>query len=71
MIAAPIMVAAPGVSAVRRVAVTARKRGEVALAYLGTTDGSHYNGYITESHNVLDGKPRFWSASVWLIIVLE
>ena len=61
---APIMVAAPGVSAVRRVAVTARKRGEVALAYLGTTDGSRYNGYITKSHNVLSGKPRFWSAPV-------
>ncbi|HJW69548.1 MAG TPA: sialidase family protein, partial [Candidatus Binatia bacterium] len=60
----PIMVAAPGVRAVRRVAVTARKRGEVALAYLGTTDGAHFNGYITESHNVLSGKPRFWSDSV-------
>ena len=60
----PIMVAAPGVSAVRRVAVTARKRGEVALAYLGTTDGAHFNGYITESRNVLRRKPRFWSASV-------
>ena len=60
----PIMVGAPGVSAVRRVAVTARKRGQVALAYLGTTDGSRFNGYITESHNVLNGKPRFWSAPV-------
>jgi hypothetical protein len=60
----PIMVAAPGVQAVRRVAVTARKRGDVALAYLGTTDGAHFNGYITASHNVLTGKPRFWSASV-------
>jgi hypothetical protein len=60
----PIMVAPPGVQAVRRVAVTARRRGEVALSYLGTTDGSHFNGYITQSHNVLTGKPRFWSASV-------
>jgi hypothetical protein len=61
---APIMVAAPGVQAVRRVAIAARKRGQVALAYLGTTDGSHFNGYITESRNVLAGRPRFWSASV-------
>ena len=60
----PMMVAAPGVSAVRRVAVAVRKRGEVALAYLGTTDGAHFNGYITESRNVLRRRPRFWSASV-------
>ena len=36
----------------------------MALAYLGTTDGSHVNGYITESQNVLARRPRFWSASV-------
>jgi hypothetical protein len=60
----PIMVAAPGVQAVRRVALTARKRGQVALAYLGTTDGSHFNGYITESRNALSRRPLFWSASV-------
>jgi hypothetical protein len=61
---APLMVAPPGVRAVRRVAVAVRKRGEVALSYLGTTDGAHFNGYITESHNVFRGRPRFWSASV-------
>jgi hypothetical protein len=60
----PIMVAAPGVRAVRRVALTARKRGQVALAYLGTTDGSNFNGYITESRNALSKRPRFWSVSV-------
>jgi hypothetical protein len=60
----PLMVAPPGVRAVRRVAVAVRKRGEVALSYLGTTDGAHFNGYITESHNVFTGRPRFWSASV-------
>ena len=61
---APLMVAPPGVRAVRRVAVAVRKRGEVALSYLGTTDGAHFNGYITESHNVFSRRPRFWSASV-------
>jgi len=61
---APVMIAAPGVQAVRRVAVAVRRRGEVALAYLGATDGTHFNGYITQSHNVLSGRPRFWSASV-------
>jgi hypothetical protein len=60
----PLMVAPPGVRAVRRVAVAVRKRGEVALSYLGTTDSAHFNGYITESHNVFTGRPRFWSASV-------
>jgi len=61
---APMMVAAPGVQAVRRVAIAVRKRGQVALAYLGTTDGPHFNGYITESRDVLTERPRFWSASV-------
>jgi hypothetical protein len=60
----PKMVAAPGVRAVRRVAVAVRRRGEVALAYAGTIDGAHFNGYITESRNVLARRPRFWSASV-------
>ena len=59
-----MMVAAPGVQAVRRVAIAVRKRGQVALAYLGTTDGAHFNGYITESRDVLTERPRFWSASV-------
>jgi hypothetical protein len=61
---APIMVAAPGIQAVRRVAIAARKRGQVAFAYLGTTDGSHFNGYITETRNVLAKRPLFWSGSV-------
>jgi hypothetical protein len=60
----PTMVAAPGVRAVRRVAVAVRRRGEVGLAYAGTTDGAHFNGYITESRNVLSPPTRFWSASV-------
>jgi len=60
----PIMVAAPGVRAVRRVAVAVRRRGEVALAYAGTTDGARFNGYITVSRDVLAHRPRFWSASV-------
>jgi hypothetical protein len=60
----PIMVTAPGVQAVRRVALTARKRAQVALAYLGTTDGSHFDGYITETRNALSRRPLFWSAPV-------
>jgi hypothetical protein len=60
----PLMVAAPGVRAVRRVALTVRARGQLALAYLGTTDGSAFDGYITESRNALARRPRFWSATV-------
>ncbi len=61
---APAMVAAPGVRMVRRVAVAVRKRGEVALSYLGTTDGARFNGYITVTRNAIGRRPRFWSASV-------
>ena len=57
------MVAAPGVQAVRRVAVAVRRRGEVALSYLEPGDGVHFNGYITKSHNVFGRRPRL-SASV-------
>jgi hypothetical protein len=60
----PVMVGAPGVKTVRRVAVAVRRPGEVALAYAGTTDGARFNGYITTSGNALAHRPRFWSASV-------
>jgi hypothetical protein len=60
----PINPAAPGVQRVRRVAITARQPGHIALAYTGTTDGTHYNGYITETTNALARRPAFWSATV-------
>ena len=60
----PVMIAPPGVRAVRRVAMAVRRPGQVAFAYPGTTDGAHFNGYITASRNVLVHHPRFWSASV-------
>jgi hypothetical protein len=60
----PVNPAAPGVQRVRRVAITAREPGHIALAYLGTTDGSHYDGYITETTNALSRRPMFWSATV-------
>lgn len=61
----PLMVAAPGVQRVRRVVVTARTPGHIALAYLGSTDaGAHWSGYITETRNALDVQPVFWSASI-------
>jgi hypothetical protein len=60
----PTMVAAPGIRSVRRVAVAVRRPGEVGLAYAGTTDGAHFNGYIGATRNALSRRPRFWSASV-------
>jgi hypothetical protein len=60
----PTKVVAPHVTQVRRVAITARRRGHIALAYQGTTHGKFFDGYITESANALAKKPSFWSATV-------
>lgn len=61
----PLMVAAPGVQEVRRIAITAGAPGHIAIAYPGSTDGgAHFDGYITESRNALDPQPVFWSASI-------
>lgn len=60
----PINPAAPGIQHVRKVAITARRPGHIALAYTGTTDGSDYHGYITETTNAWARRPVFWSATV-------
>jgi hypothetical protein len=60
----PIGAFAPGLTSAMRVAITANRPGEIALAYLGSSDGQNYNGYITESQNVLQGSRVFWSQSV-------
>lgn len=57
-------VVAPGVTEVRRVAIAARERGEIALAYLGRSDGSQFDGYITATANALASRKMFWSATV-------
>src|SRR5262249_30206618 len=57
-------VVAPGVTEVRRVAIAARGRGEIALAYLGRSDGSQFDGYITATANALADRIVFWSATV-------
>jgi hypothetical protein len=57
-------VVAPGVRAVRRVAITARGRGQIALAYLGSADRSSFDGYITASADALARRAVFWSAAV-------
>jgi hypothetical protein len=60
----PRMIAAPRVKQVRRVAVAVGRRGRVGLAYAGTTDGTHFNGYITQTDDALSRRPLFWSAPV-------
>ena len=62
---APMMIAAPGVSAAQHAAVTAEGDGRVAVSYLGSTDGgATYSGYITLTHDALAPRPVFWSAAV-------
>jgi hypothetical protein len=58
----PITVRAPAVKEVRRVAVTAGRRGHVALAYQGSTDRKAFQGYVTTTADALAGKPMYWSA---------
>ena len=45
----PALVVAPRVRAVRRVAITARERGHIELAYLRSTDQARFDGCITHS----------------------
>jgi hypothetical protein len=59
---APITVRAPRVKEVRRVAVTAARRGHLALAYQGSTNGKTFQGYVTTTANALARKPLYWSA---------
>jgi hypothetical protein len=61
----PLQVGAPGVTQIRRLALSARGPGHIEVSYLGSTDaGATFNAYITESRNALDATPTFWSASV-------
>jgi hypothetical protein len=62
---APLEVGAPGVTEIRRLAVTAREPGHAAISYLGSTDGgTTFNAYITESRDAHAANPTFWSAPV-------
>jgi hypothetical protein len=62
---APRVVSPPGVTVAQRIAVTARKPGEVAVSYLGSTDaGATFNGYLTTSSTMLSRQPLLWGAPV-------
>jgi hypothetical protein len=60
----PARVVAPRVRAVRRVAITARERGHIELAYLRSTDQARFDGYITHSTDAPARRPHSWSAAV-------
>jgi hypothetical protein len=61
----PIAMGAPGVTQIRRLALTARQPGHISVSYLGSTaGGDSFNAYITESRNALASDPTFWSGSV-------
>jgi hypothetical protein len=61
---APVSVMAPGVTSARFAAVAVKAPGTIAVAYLGSSDGKVFDGYIAESTNALEATPTFWSAAV-------
>jgi hypothetical protein len=60
--AGPFVVSAPGVQATVYSAIAVKSAGTVAIAYYGSTDGTHYDGYIAESTNATSAQPVFQSA---------
>jgi hypothetical protein len=60
----PTTVAVPGVEDVSEVAVLAGAKGHVSFSYLGTTDGTNFNGYIAETWNALSQRPLLWGTSI-------
>ena len=61
---APVVVLDPSLSTSRFVAGAVKTPGTLAIAYLGSEDGTRFDGYITETANALDPAPTFWSAPV-------
>ncbi|MFN2524807.1 MAG: sialidase family protein [Actinomycetota bacterium] len=61
----PLMVGAPGVrdASLPSIDVDIDNPGKVALLYMGTRDGSAWNGYITATSNVLAKRPLFYSVT--------
>ena len=58
------MVLAPHLIGARFVAVAVKAPGTVAIAYLGTADGTKFDGYIAETTDAFDPAPTFWSSAV-------
>jgi hypothetical protein len=61
----PASVAPPGVAHARHIAITAARRGRVAVSYLANRDGSSgLDGYLTKSDDALSAHPVWWGASL-------
>jgi hypothetical protein len=60
----PVVVLAPSLTTARFAAVAVKAPGTVAIAYLGSADGTRFDGYIAETTNGLDATPTFWSSPV-------
>ena len=65
---APVMVAAPGVTATNLATLDVGAPGKVGIAYYGTTDKEKttgfWSGYLASGVDVLGSKPLFYSAVV-------
>jgi hypothetical protein len=61
---APVVVLAPPFTSARFAAVAAKAPGTIAIAYLGSADGTKFDGVIEESTDALDATPTFWAASI-------
>jgi hypothetical protein len=61
---APVVVLAPGLTTARFAAIAVKAPGTVAIAYLGSADGTKFDGYVAETTRAFDASPTFWSAAV-------
>jgi hypothetical protein len=61
---APVDVLDPSLKTARFAAVAVKSPGTVAIAYLGSADGTKFDGYVAETTNAMDPSPTFWSSPV-------
>ncbi len=60
----PVDVLDPSLTTARFAAVAVKAPGTIAIAYLGSADGTKFDGYIAETTDAFDPSPTFWSAPV-------
>jgi hypothetical protein len=61
---APVIVLDPALTTARFAAIAVKAPGTVAIAYLGSADGTKFDGYVAETTNAFDASPTFWSSAV-------
>ncbi len=59
--AGPLVVSAPGLQATVYSAIAVKSPGTVAIAYYGSVDSQHYDGYLAESTDATTAQPHFLS----------